>query len=503
MKQLFRTFKYSTLASLIALMSLTSTSALAAEEHRVPDFTTPLPQMDSTKDVKPLEFRLPSFERFVVDGVPVIFTRLNELPMVDVSLVFESGSARDGDKHGLANLTAEMLMQGTTKLDEEAFLVAIDSLGISLSTAVDKDNLIIHLRSLSNKETLAQAAALVNQMATIPAFDEQALERTKGVVGATINRREGRPAYLATKRYEQEVFVGSGYAHPVIGTTDSIKLVNLADVKAYHAKYLVAKNASLTITGNLDSAGARSLATTILKGLNQGQKATPVTLPATLAQRTIRHVHVNNNSKQTAVIIGQSYLPLGNSESDYVQNSRFVVGNEALAGGNFNARLMDEIREKKGYVYGISGEMQRLAGASDYRIDFATQTDQASDAIRDTLHIINDTIKDGIREDEFALAQNLRAKSYPMGFASNAAIHKAVTTLNAGGRSDSYVVGELGRINAVTLAEANQSLKDVLPIKDMLVVTVGPQKPQVIDPTANQGMSQTNQSANPTSQDNK
>ena len=116
----------------LALGILLSMTSLAhASDHAVAtpiDFSQPLPKLDSLENIKQAEFHLPNFERFQATGnVPVIFTKLDDLPMVDISVEFRAGSAHDDkirpDAQGIANMTATLLTKGTKTLDEEAFLL--------------------------------------------------------------------------------------------------------------------------------------------------------------------------------------------------------------------------------------------------------------------------------------------------------------------------------------------------------------------------------------------
>lgn len=140
---------------------------------------------------------------------------------------------------------------------------------------------------------------------------------------------------------------------------------------------------------------------------------------------------------------------------------------------------MDEIREKRGYTYGIYGRNTSLKNAGSYQISFSTASNQAINAINDTLQIVNDTISQGIGEDELNLVKNQQTHRYPMSFASNAAIHGIATTLNLHNLPDSYATDEIKRIQSTELDDANQALKSTIKPDDFIIVTVGQDKPDL------------------------
>ena len=114
-----------------------------------------LSKLTSLDNVAPLKMTVPDIEHFTtVSGVPVSFVRTTALPIVDIDLRFNAGSARDGSIRkqgfGIANMVATMLTQGTETRDEDDFTRAVETLGITLNSSAYKDMFIVSLRSLSD-----------------------------------------------------------------------------------------------------------------------------------------------------------------------------------------------------------------------------------------------------------------------------------------------------------------------------------------------------------------
>ncbi|MFA9485387.1 MULTISPECIES: M16 family metallopeptidase [unclassified Moraxella] len=447
------------------------------------DFSKPLPVLDSLKQVQEKQFTLPKFERFTTDGgIPVIFTQLDGLPMVDISVDFQAGSAFDRqvrtDALGVANMTANLLTKGAGELDEEAFLLAKDRLGIHLNAGATKDTLGISLRSLNQNKTLYDALSLLQKMLSQPKFDASTLEREKSELISSLKQHEQNPSYLAARAYQQALYQDHPYATLTTGDIQTVKTLSVNDIRNFRDKFLIAQNAVITITGNLSQAEAKNIANQIGASLPSGQKAPMLPSPT---KATAKHIHVPHDSTQTSIIMGHLAPKVARTQADFLQKTHFSLANTALAGGSFNARLMDEIREKRGYTYGIYGRNVAMNVAGHYQISFSTNASQAKDAIKATRAVIDDAITNGILSDELNLVANQHTYQHPMSFASNASIHALATTMNIHGLPDIYANGEIDRIKQASLDDVNQALRQTIRPDDFIIVTVGQDKPDLSD----------------------
>ncbi|MDO4441760.1 MAG: pitrilysin family protein [Moraxella sp.] len=469
---------------LALLIGMTGTAY--ANEHQSSeriDFSTPLPTLDSLEHIQEKEFALPKFERFSTDGgIPVIFTRLDGLPIVDIGVDFLTGSAFDeqvrADAFGVANMTANLLTKGAGELEEEAFLLAKDRLGIELGAGATKDTLSVSLRSLNEDKTLHAALNLLQKMLSQPAFATQTLEREKAELISSLKQHEQNPSYLANRAYQQALYQNHPYAMLTTGDIQSVQTLSIDDVRRFRDKFLVAQNAVITITGNLSQADAKTIANQIGSSLPNGQKAQALPAPTKAAAQ---HIHVPHDSTQTSIIMGHLAPKVAQTPAEFLQKTHFALANTALAGGSFNARLMDEIREKRGYTYGIYGGSLAMRAAGHYQISFSTATSQAADAIKATRAVVDDALANGISKDELRLVANQHTYRHPMSFASNASIHAAATTLNRHNLPDAYITDETDRIKQASLDDVNDALRQTINPDNFIIVTVGQDKPNLSD----------------------
>ncbi|MDO4427614.1 MAG: pitrilysin family protein [Moraxella sp.] len=469
--------------TLLSLTLALSTLSLANVTAPPVDTTRPLPTLGSMNQLGELSFSVPTMIRFHTrDGVPVIFTPIKGLPMVDVSLSFQAGSAYDtqirADGFGLANMTATLITKGTARLSEDEFLEKSESLGVQLSASASRDAWSLNLRSLSQKDTLDPAVALMMEALTTPAFDETVLKRTQTQLITALTQQEQVPSHVANVAFFQTLFNDHPYAHPVTGTKDSVSRLSQAELFAFSKRFLVAQNAVITLTGDLSETDAKLLAEKLATALPTGEKAPALPTPAT---PKATHVHINHPSPQTAILMGNLSTPLLSTKSALHAQNTFDLANKVLAGGDFGTRLMDEIRVKKGYTYGIYGNNQQMSTAGIYAISFATQSEKTADALFDTLAVIKDAQTSGIRQDELDLVRFESKNNFPNEFSSNSGIHRLARYMNFYALPDSYLKDYAKSLDQISLKDANAALNHTIMPENFIIITVGNQAPNLVN----------------------
>ena len=297
----FKQLPYVSACAFFGIMSLTTVAQAdmaGGEDARTPaaavDTSAPiaaLSKLSSLENAKPLEVTVPDIQTFKTKaGIPVLFVPTTTLPIVDIDLRFNAGSARDGSisesGFGIANMTATMLEQGSKRLDENAFTRAVETLGISLGSSAYKDMFIVSLRSLSDDKHLLPAVDLMTQMLTEPSFDEQILARNKARLLVGLQQQKQDPGSLASIAFSKVLYGDHPYAHPSVGTLESVPNIDRQQLIDFKNRYLVAANASLAMTGNLTLAQAKNLAEEITADLPAGQAAAALPEPETVGAPT-------------------------------------------------------------------------------------------------------------------------------------------------------------------------------------------------------------------------
>lgn len=312
-------------------------------------------------------------------GAEVWFVPAPELPMIDVRLVFDAGSARDGGRAGIANLTNTLIGMGDASKDEETFTNDMESLGVQFSTSALKDMAVVSLRSLTRPEILDSALTLSANALTQPSFSAKVLDRVKAQRLLEIKAKQQSPASIATEQFWQKLYENHPYSQPSEGSPASLSALTTADLTAFHRHYYTAKNASVAIVGAVSRAQAEQIAESLTSGLPVGNKAPalPAVLPVTAG-----YDRIDFPSTQSQVLLGQ--LGIDRQNPDY---PALYLINHLWGGSGFASRLMEEVREKRGLVYGVSSSLLPMRAQGPWMVSLKTanaNTNMALQVVQET-----------------------------------------------------------------------------------------------------------------------
>jgi zinc protease len=333
-------------------------------------------------------------------GTKVLYASAPSLPMVDVRMVFDAGSARDSQHYGLAYLTSQLIGMGDQQRDEEAFSAAIEALGVQFSTQVLKDMALISLRSLNRDEVLQPALRLAAIAIAQPKFQAEVLAREKRNLITALQAKQQSAASVASERFWHKLYGDHPYAHAVEGNMNTVAQITDADLKAFHQRYYTTSNATVAIVGQLDKQQAMQLAETLTQNLPIGDPAP--NLPAVTQQPAAGIEEIEFPSSQTQLMIGQ--LGVSRHDPDYVA---LYLANHILGGSGFASYLMEEVREKRGLVYGVGSSLLPMRVTGPWYVSLKTANANRHEALKVTQETVLRMLKDISQEDIDAHKDNV------------------------------------------------------------------------------------------------
>jgi zinc protease len=207
---------------------------------------------------------LPKIESWTTDkGAKVLFVAAHELPILDVRIVFDAGSARDGDKAGVAALTNALLDQGAAGMDADAIAAGFEQRGANLGVGSQRDMAWLSLRSLSDDKLLEPSLDLFGQVLASPDFPEADFKRERERTLTGLEYQKQRPKSLMENAFYRDVYARHPYAGNPSGEEDSVAALTVKDLRDFYSRYYVARNATLVLVGDISrdaGAGRRYLA---------------------------------------------------------------------------------------------------------------------------------------------------------------------------------------------------------------------------------------------------
>lgn len=468
----------------VSLTGYAQTANTQRETHTSEDVDpsapiTALNHLHSLTTSTPLTVNLPKIHHFTTNnGTPVSLVQARNIPMVDIGIYFNAGSARDeaikSGAYGLASLTASMLEQGTRQHTQDALAEAVEQLGVSLAANAYRDMFTVNLRTLSDPQHLSPAVGLLTEVISEPVFRPDTLARTKAQYLIALQQDQENPDSIAAIAFDKALYGNHPYAHPTNGTLNSIPTIQPKDLQDFANTFLVASNANIAITGDISLEDAQQIANQITQALPVGTPAPA--LPDAKPLRQAKRIHIPFDSTQTTVMIGQLGTKRSRDTRGLQQQTNFAIADDIIGGSNFQARLMADIRKKRGLTYGIYSSMTPMLSQGSYSINFSTRNDKAQEAIDATLNVIKDATQSGVTEQELTLTKDSLINSFPLSFASNAAINNTLGMMGFYQLPDSYLTDYVKRVKTADLAQVNQSFNRLIQPNQLIIVTVGHQE---------------------------
>ncbi len=404
------------------------------------------------------------------NGALVLFVAAPELPMVDVQVVFDAGSARDGSKPGLATLTNATLTDGAGQWDADQIAQRMDSVGAKLSNGSLADMSWVSLRTLTEEKAFDTSLATLTEILKTPTFPVDAMERNRKMMLANLQHEEQSPGEVAKKRFMQMVFGTHPYAIHGNGTKESLNAISRDDLLAHYQRYYVAKNATISIVGALDRKQAESMSERISEGMQAGDAAPALPPVADLKQAAYENIQFP--SSQSHILMGQPGMKRG--DPDYFA---LYVGNHILGGSGLVSLLSDEVREKRGLSYSVYSYFAPMRSEGPFIMGVQTQNEQAvqaQDVMRKTL---TDYIQRGPTDKELKVAKQNITGGFPQNIASNGKIVKYISMIGFYKLPLDHLDTFIGKINAVTKEQIKDAFKRRVHPDKFVTVVVGNGKP--------------------------
>lgn len=400
------------------------------------------------------------------NGVQVIFYPTMEVPMLDVSLAFAAGSAYDGDQYGLSALTSRLMNQGNAGRDATAIAESLADVGAQYKAEVNRDMVIFNLRTLVAKDALAKASSTFAQIINHPDFLDYEFSREKKQQMMAIEQRQESSEEVANLHFFQALYKQHPYAHPVNGTNETVKAINMSQVIEFNKRYYVAKNAILVMVGAIDSETAHQFANQLIQELPEGQPAPSIPKATQLTQA--ESINLPFSSSQTVIRLGQ--IGIDHHDPNYFP---LIVGNYILGGGALVSRLAIEVREKQGLTYGIDSQFVPMSGKGPFLISLSTKNKQTKDALDIIQNVLRTYIDKGPTDEEMIAAKQYLTGSFPLSLSGNRSIASILLRMTFYQLPEDFLDTYLARINAVSGEQVAQAFKQQVNLDKLLLITVG------------------------------
>lgn len=333
---------------------------------------------------------LPAFWREDVPGGPLMLgTPYDRLPAVRLTLHLPGGQLRESvDATGSARMLGDLLNEGTARRDAVAFTEAKEHLGCSLDVGCNQDALVVSLWVL--ERALEPAVELLTELVSEPGLRADDLERLRTARLAALSARGDDIEGTAARVWRRLRFGGETPAGlPSSGTEASVAALELDGLRELWSGWRKRGGLQAAVVGGLDAERTRGLLQPLMDGLDDAPGAPLADVPtAFAAPGGCIHLVDKPGAPQSQFRMGHASLHRHHADHDSL-----AFANQLL-GGTFNSRLNMNLREDKGWTYGVRSQLAADPRAGTLTVSAGVHTDVTADALREVLSELA-----GLRED--------------------------------------------------------------------------------------------------------
>lgn len=412
----------------------------------------------------PKPFNLP--EKNVVEldnGLVATLVPYGSLPKVTVSVVVNFGNLNEtADQVWLADLTGNLMAEGTTSMSSEELKARIASMGgeLNIRTGLDTTTISSDVLSEFGADLVATLADIVRN----PALPASEIDRLKADMARSLSIQLTQPQPLADQKFYSLIYGDHPYGR-LFPTEDQLAGYSIDDVRAIYTANVGAQRARVYVAGRFDFDSVEQQIRDSFGGWESG----PERLVAVPEPGSSREIHLVDRpgAPQSTLRIG---LPtLDPSEADY---TALQVMN-SLLGGSFGSRITANIREDKGYTYSPRSSVANRYRAAHWVQSADVTTSVTGPSLREIFYEIDRLQDEPPSPDELEGIQNYMAGIFVLRNSSRQGIINQLAFLDLHGLDDDYLTGYVQRVYDVTPEEVSRIAQTYLRDDEMAIVVVG------------------------------
>jgi len=427
-------------------------------------------KLDSTMPASgaPRPFNFPNAAtKTLPNGLRVFVVTDHSEPAVAARLlILSAGSIKDPqDMPGVAQMTANMLTQGTEKRSARDIAEAIDFVGGSLGASAGKDSTTVMLDVV--KKDFDTGLDLMSDVVLHPAFKAEELERQRQQLLSGLTVQYSDPDYLASTIFSRVVYGSSPYGWPEEGTPDTAKKLDSAQLAKFHDANYAPNQSLLAFAGDITPEEAFAAAEKYFGAWPM----TVITIAPPVAPAPTAGMHIwlidKPDAVQTQIRVGK--LGIRRADPNYIP----VVVMNRIFGGGYNSRLNTEVRVKKGLTYSAYSSFNPHLYAGSFAVGTYTRTAATVDATKLVVDLIAKMSTGDVTPQEMDFARDYLAGVYPIQSETAEQVADRVLTVVAFGLPSDYNYTYTERISAVTAAHVREMTQKYLSASDLDLVLAG------------------------------
>ncbi|MFY0592991.1 M16 family metallopeptidase [Roseivirga sp.] len=407
------------------------------------------------------------------NGMKVLGIENDEVPLVQFNLTIKGGLLLDDlNKVGVANLTANLMTQGTKNRTPKELEEAIAQLGASINVFAGTESISVTGNTL--RRNYEKTMALVKEILLEPRWDEKEFNLKKQSIVSSIKQQEANPNAVANNAYNILIYGKDNIrSKNILGSESSVNSITIDDLKGYYERFISPSIATMHVVGDISQTDVLSS----LKPIESGWATKAVNIPVyntpSAPDKSQVFFYDVPDAKQSVLQIG--YPAMAATDNDYYPAT---VMNYILGGGGFASQLTQQLREGKGYTYGIRSGFSGSKDAGSFNISSGVRTNVTYESAQLVKDILSDYGKN-YSEQDLATTKSFLIKSNARAFETAGSKLNMLQNISRFGWEDDYVKDREAIVQNMTV-EKIQALSDkYLDPDKMFWLVVGDAKTQM------------------------
>ncbi|WP_035054681.1 M16 family metallopeptidase [Andreprevotia chitinilytica] len=417
---------------------------------------------------------MPPIEHWTTpEGTQVYLVQTPSQPTLDLKIDFDAGEDRAPVKEiGTATFAASELLDYSFTIDSNEMRTPFEKLrgaGAHFNVSVTTDRASLYLSALSSQKEVA--IGILGKQLTDAAFPHLNHDWRRKAWVTQLEANYGKRNQGSTASMARLLYGSHPYANADLIGADTVDDIGSRDVLHFQRRYYRAAGMVVSMVGNIDRPGAERVVRQLIEHLPKSDappELPPLPLPA--AKPGQLKLIKDDGAAQSHIQLGQLLPP--RSDPDY---PALALGNYILGGGEFESRLMNELRVKRGLVYGVDSSLTELRLGTEWNVDARTRREQTDEVLALMKDTISKFVADGPTEEEMTLAKDYYRHRIPFWTDSNKATLEWLSRLGYHNLPVSYLDDYPKVLEQLTAADVKAAWQRWLKPTQLATVIVGGQ----------------------------
>jgi len=415
-------------------------------------------------------FSPPAYVKFKLsNGIPVTFIPAGKVPITHIQLNAYSGYAHEAaTQRGLATFASRMPTEGTKTKTGLEISAALQTLASSVHIYSELEYSGASLNALDDK--LDATLAILSDVLQTPAFNDADVERVRKNLQNAIFTEKDNLRQTADKVFRNVLFGDEYLGRWQRGTHESIQSIKRDDLVTWHQAVWQPKNVGVTVVSGLEQDMVQaSLEKVFGSWQTQAKLLPPLKVSPKSAHEGVKIYWVQKEGASQSVVSIGNVAP----SFDPAHSTATQVGNQVL-GGQFTSRINMNLREDKGYTYGARSGITNQAHSGYYRASASVKANTTAPSIVEFLKELGDITSDKpITAQEFKNARGSMLQGFPAYFEKSSGILGRYASVDAYKRPADWLQNYSTRVTGITMEQAQNELKSIIDIKNLVIIVVG------------------------------